>query len=573
MSRYAGAGAMPAGFSQAATPPRDDRKENAAGGSGQRGFNALKRQGAGRGDETSSVVSIANSLWGSPDVCWICGLPFDYYYTNPRETNKEKLLGDYAFTPNKEKPEESFWIKPSCNSTGQIIFDYSGPMPTGEHISQARIWEAICGFSFKVKNFKTYSSAQKLLSKAGLRWSHHFCNMVKNDINLITFVDGPDSPKPNQQRIDNLLNSIRSGRVRKHDKYQHHYDEPSCWTYSDIDRKVHLNFIRALLTTPDEREAWFNKRRGDMYQTVNNLCELLKAFKRQKQNKISIIERIRHFLNTGKESWNFSNIKDNFFSIDLNIPYTHGKKLVACNNSIPEKFLSENLDIQKWEDKHNTPRDPQKFNEQYQALQKYKDTKISISRIDSSKSDYIDTSEKDKKEDITDFPIIQKSNTSTHWAVLSENNNNNLQPPPQVSRTHNIRGAGGAGGNNENNDDNVTNENLESAVLSRENTLQTIVEKIGRKTNNLPNNVDILRNIGAHLDAMSIVAQKIYSRSDQSNDTNQLMNLIEKSRKKLNEKFNRLNNKNHRRTRRTRKTRRPRKTRKRNRKQRKTRKV
>ena len=290
-------------LSQAFSPPRAEGKESDPGGSGKRGLNALRRQGAGRGDETSSVVSIANSLWGPPDFCWICGLPFDYYYKNPRETNKEKLLGDYAFTPNKEKPEESFWIKPSCNSTGQIIFDYSGPMPTGEHISQARIWEAICGFSFKVQKFQTYSPAQKLLSKAGLRWSHHFCNMVKNDINLITFVDGPDLPKPNQQRIDNLLNSIRSGRVRKHDEYQHHYDEPSCWTYSDIDRKVHLNFIRALLTTPDEREAWFNKRRGDMYQTVNNLCELLKKFKREKQNKISIIERIRHFLNTREESW------------------------------------------------------------------------------------------------------------------------------------------------------------------------------------------------------------------------------------------------------------------------------
>ena len=564
MSQYAGAGAgAGAGLqlSQALSPPRDEGKESDAGGSGKRGLNALRRQGAGRGDETSSVVSIANSLWGPPDFCWICGLPFDYYYTNPRETNKEKLLGDYAFTPNKEKPEESFWIKPSCNSTGQIIFDYSGPMPTGEHISQARIWEAICGFSFKVKNFKTYSSAQKLLSKAGLRWSHHFCNMVKNDINLITFVDGPDSPKPNQQRIDNLLNSIRSGRVRKHDKYQHHYDEPSCWTYSDIDRKVHLNFIRALLTTSEEREAWFNERRIHMYQTVNNLCELLKAFKqKQKQNKISIIERIRHFLNTREESWNFSNIKDDFFSIELNIPYKHGKKLVACNNSIPEKFLSENLDIQKWEDKHNTPRDTQKFNEQYQALQKYKETKISISRNDSSKSGYIDTSEKDKQDDLKEFPIIKKNNKSGHWAVLSENNN--FEPPPQVPRVHNIRGAGG---NNENNGNNeITNEDLASALLTRENTLQTIAEKIGRKTNNLPNNVDILRNIGAHLDAMSIVAQKIYSRSDQSNDTQKLMKLIENSRIKFNDKFNRLNSVNHRRTR---------KTRKRNRKQRKTRKV
>lgn len=553
MSQFAGAGIQ---LSQALSPPRDERKESNAGGSGKRGLNALRRQGAGRGDETSSVVSIANSLWGPPDFCWICGLPFDYYYKNPRETNKEKLLGDYAFTPNKEKPEESFWIKPSCNSTGQIIFDYSGPMPTGEHISQARIWEAICGFSFKVKNFQTYSPAQKLLSKAGLRWSHHFCNMVKNDINLITFVDGPDLPKPNQQRIDNLLNSIRSGRVSKHNEYQHHYDEPSCWTYSDIDRKVHLNFIRALLTTPDEREAWFNKRKIDMFKTVNNLCELLKAFKRQKQNKISIIDRIRQYLNTGKESWNFSNIKDNFFPIELNIRYEHGKNLVAFNNEIPEKFLSENLDIQKWEDKHNTPSNPQKFNEQYQALQKYKKNRIDMSRIDSSKSDYNDTSEKDKQEDIKEFPIIKKNNKSGHWGLLNnENNNNNakLKNPPEVPREHRNGDVGSAENSAINGKINgIINAELIHLGLNSNFNNICYIQKI------------ILENISnkKYIEVLKKVVDII--------TTNRELKPFEiECFQNLDEKYNITHTRSDQRTRKHR----PRKTRKRNRKQRKTRKV
>ena len=60
-----------------------------------------------------------------------------------------------------------------------------------------------------------------------------------------------------------------------------------------------------------------------------------------------------------------------------------------------------------------------------------------MSRIDSSKSDYNDTSEKDKQEDIKEFPIIKKNNKSGHWGLLNnENNNNNaiLKLPPNVLR-------------------------------------------------------------------------------------------------------------------------------------------
>ena len=426
-------------------------------------------------------------------------------------------------------------------------------MPTGEHISQARIWEAICGFSFKVKNFKSYSPAQKLLSKAGLRWSHHFCNMVKNDINLITFKEGDDLPIPNQQRIDNLLNSIRSGRVRKHDGYQHHYDEPSCWTYSKIDEKIHFNFIRALLTTSVERDKWFEERRVHMYQTVNNLCELLKAFKSiqtHKEKKITIIKRIRHFLNTGEDLWKL-NVKDDFFAIQRNIPYEHGKESVACNNS--EEFLSEKLDIQKWTDGiHNTPRDTQKFNEQYQAFHKYKETRITKSRIDSSKSDYNDLSQQYKEKDIEQFPIIKKSNTRGRWIFNNENNNNKSKlppPPPAIPRAHSS-GDVGAAENSANNNDRINAELIHLGLDSNFNNI-CYIQKIILENISNENYIKVLKK------AVDIIT------------TNRELKPFEmECFQNLDEKFNITHTRGDHRTRKHR----PRKTRKRNR-NRKTRKV
>jgi hypothetical protein len=123
------------------------------------------------------------------------------------------------------------------------------------------------------------------------------------------------------------------------------------------------------------------------------------------------------------------------------------------------------------------------------------------------------------------------------------------------------RGSAGAGGSAGGAENEITNENLHSALLTRENTLQIIANKVKTNTNNLPNNLELLSNIGAHLDAMAIVAQKLFYKSNQSNNKQNLMKLINISRKKLDEKFNILNKKNRRRTR------------KRNQRRRKTRKV
>lgn len=214
--------------------------------------------------------------------CYLCGYPL-VDYKNPVNINGH----DYGkfMKPNKQH---------NIDYGNPHIYKKLHGQRSPEHVLPAAIGYGLIGLWSPCIKGKT--NVENFLRKE-MKWSHYWCNEVKNDVLFITWKNDNESlPVPNHTNIRWMVDALWNGLTDK----SRYYDASNCWVFEPFQKKRYQNLVHyfvkndTTLSATQPQKLWKTRQTKAITDIIDDICKDL--------NKIAIAASIKDYNSLTKTS-------------------------------------------------------------------------------------------------------------------------------------------------------------------------------------------------------------------------------------------------------------------------------